>query len=1413
MSFSRRVLLSAAALLLSGLPFGAFAETTTQTFANVGTAEISGDAGVELINRGNDTYALVFTNAQTTTFTFNSDWTVTEFLVVGGGGAGGGNGGAGGGGGGVIWYTNALLAADNVRTRFTSDQSISLTVGAGGTGAFKSPGVPGGSSSLAIGTAVYTAFGGGGGGNYNDPPSVDRNAVPGVDGTGCGAAGYADGGTGVTTTMDTSKPGYYANNSGTGTKESNQTYCAGGGGAGEVGGNAVTTGTKMGGKGGDGLPCSITGSEIYYAAGGGGSTSNPNTTKLEDEAVGGLGGGGHASAKGSRTDGVGTEPSDPSVHASGFGCGGGGGGGGSGACCFGGNGSAGIVVLAITPAGPEPDADKPTVSAVRSALTPLFVRLDATLTSAGQGHSAATVSFAFGKETAGDYETVTNALLSGDSLSILRTGLEQGASYEWKIRVENAAGKVAETNGSFTVPTADEGPGTGGTLTDLGNGEYVHVFTSETGGEFTFEAPSVPVFAEVLAVGGGGAGGVIGGGGGAGGFGLASNVVLSGSYRVTVGAGGAWPVLDSMSYPRSGPHYDGKDTMLVGEDGTIPVFAHGGGGGGSASTAAAKGNDGGSGGGASGEEIATGGNSLDDQGNPGGGFASAMPGASAGGGGAGEPGGLLVNKKSGSGGAGLPCSITGTNVWYAGGGGGGVASDWWYGYQPGEGGKGGGGKGGAHLSNEERTFGEPGENGTNGLGGGGGGSSGNRGDQCGCRPGNGGSGILVLRYKTTDISDPIPRIRLVGIEPKSDTTALLRWDIPFAGPDTSLCDVTATWSEDLSTASFTTLLASGTAGPDQAALPNLLPGRSYEVFITARNGLAGGVATSETLRFTMPADGAMPQTFQPAQPVVGSFTCVNSTDGPFADLEGTLLQPGTGSGFEDCTLAVYFGTNNVLSKMEKRIVATAPDADGKFAFRLENIPLDTIVHATVEVSNGAGFIDRLGTSFRTYSDTTLEEPTASSEQLVVTFRDQVRKIGCGTTTAWFRWSTDGGRTWEESPLGSFSPTDPTNGWTVVRTAPVFNREIHYEFFCSNAIAVHSVSNSIVPLDRSVYRWDPTKLQGAWDSADSWLCDVEPAVGYPTAGSTAVFSHMTTQVRVTMTNEDAAVHCLQIDPGDGSYAKNKDLVFIGRNGGAFAIDTFGSGDTVRMEDSHLTFQSLKVQFPGEYTLDFGPNCTLSLLNGSEVRANLRSSEDNFTLELTGDSCLHSTSDFSFTGKSPRIFLSDRGFLETTGRFNFGTGTQVYMEGRNPAMQSVKGDNPGFIGTATVDVSLPEDVYGDDYPPYEGYEAGYCDEVGQRRAIIRTANRHWTWPNFSAKMTFHIAPTSPGRSHGRDKDYLLMDFRANNFTDGSGITDTNKVSVTGLREGEYAYWVWDYNKPNPSRLYVHTKSDPATVLLFR
>lgn len=249
----------------------------------------------------------------------------------------------------------------------------------------------------------------------------------------------------------------------------------------------------------------------------------------------------------------------------------------------------------------------------------------------------------------------------------------------------------------------------GGTVTEAG-GYRIHTFTSSDlfrvikGG-----------FADVLLVAGGAGGGRMCGGGGAGGFlykegiYIPSNIVLP----VTIGAGGAHGVGD-------GVH---------GSNGNDSIFAWLtaiGGGAGSYNT----GFDGGSGGGCWYLASAIGGSGTSGQGNKGGnGYGvSGNWGVGGGGGGAGAAGANPSSVYPTAGGAGLACSINGSSVYYAGGGGGGTTdSRWGYGASGGVGGGGASAYGG-------------GTNGTANTGGGGG--------SCYTgTPGDGGSGICIVRYR------------------------------------------------------------------------------------------------------------------------------------------------------------------------------------------------------------------------------------------------------------------------------------------------------------------------------------------------------------------------------------------------------------------------------------------------------------------------------------------------------------------------------------------------------------------------------------------------------------------------------------------------------------------------------------------
>ena len=294
------------------------------------------------------------------------------------------------------------------------------------------------------------------------------------------------------------------------------------------------------------------------------------------------------------------------------------------------------------------------------------------------------------------------------------------------------------TVSTFAYSSITNGTATTGTATN--NGVYnLLTFTSiaSSGTSASLDVTSAGAV-DYLVVGGGGGGGYaaanVGGGGGAGGFrtNVAGNLSgggtqaeapltpATGSYTVTVGAGGA-----------------GATSSAAGLNGGNSAFGSiislGGGGGGSAGSftqSVMDGQSGGSGGGSAARgdnppPHGVAGSGTSGQGLSGGTYAPGGDNGGGGGGGASGVGG--TNSTGGPGGAGLTSTITGTAVTLAGGGsgghynGGGIA-----------GGAGGGGNGGG--SNINATAGT-----ANTGGGGGGGGRGNN-------SAGGGSGIVILRY-------------------------------------------------------------------------------------------------------------------------------------------------------------------------------------------------------------------------------------------------------------------------------------------------------------------------------------------------------------------------------------------------------------------------------------------------------------------------------------------------------------------------------------------------------------------------------------------------------------------------------------------------------------------------------------------
>lgn len=253
----------------------------------------------------------------------------TEILVVAGGGGGSSIIGGGGGGGGVI---------SNTSTSFRFGIPLTVTVGAGGRGAFgytggkdTEAGYPGYDSVL----GSLTAIGGGGtlGWDTTALPVLSGNRTwnkdGGSGGGGSGSTGSISGFTGNTLGgVGTTNQGFAG---GTGSDP----YGAGGGGAGEVGHSQSVHGNL---NGGSGIQSSITGSATYYGGGGGGGRrlsgggSGPS--------AGGVGGGGNGMGDGSFNS-----------NQNGAANTGGGGGGGnfngvSPSSQSGGNGGSGVVIIA-----------------------------------------------------------------------------------------------------------------------------------------------------------------------------------------------------------------------------------------------------------------------------------------------------------------------------------------------------------------------------------------------------------------------------------------------------------------------------------------------------------------------------------------------------------------------------------------------------------------------------------------------------------------------------------------------------------------------------------------------------------------------------------------------------------------------------------------------------------------------------------------------------------------------------------------------------------------------------------------------------------------------------------------------------------------------------------------------------------
>lgn len=280
-------------------------------------------------------------------------------------------------------------------------------------------------------------------------------------------------------------------------------------------------------------------------------------------------------------------------------------------------------------------------------------------------------------------------------------------------------------------------------------------------GKHTLEITNPGIgYIDVLIVGGGGGGASrCGGGGGAGGVIMKTISISTGNYPIILGKGG-----NGLQSNGSGEAQNGYSSYAFGE------VALGGGYG----SSTAIGGSGGSGGGARGNTTSARSSYNPEQGKSGGGSKpqeESIRALGGGGGGYSQPGGSSDKSDNNisKGGDGFNASkIFGTDFgdqgWFAGGGGGGGGSgDEYIAY----GGKGGGGNGNSGSTDDSTA-------GINNTGGGGGGGGFN--DSVNYNGKNGGSGIVLIRYPISEISNNFASGKYIRLQ-KNDTGILNIYEI------------------------------------------------------------------------------------------------------------------------------------------------------------------------------------------------------------------------------------------------------------------------------------------------------------------------------------------------------------------------------------------------------------------------------------------------------------------------------------------------------------------------------------------------------------------------------------------------------------------------------------------------------------
>ena len=772
-------------------------------------------------------------SASTKDYTFTTtENLICDILIVGGGG-GGGDGG--GGGGGYVSVTNLNIPVG----------SCSVKVGNGGSGGASGiGGSQGASSTFIVDGTTYTAYGGGGGGVAGGTaPAHTTGQVGSYGGNGCDivvAQTYTStqgnrGGTAIVSSYGSGGGG-----GGAGGVGSNANFAS----PGVIAGSGLQY--YRGGTGGNGLPNSITGTEIYYAGGGtGGANTNQGTdttTQIVPIGGGGIGSRAPSAVGGNGIDGTGGgggggDPERTVASARG----------GSGIVIIryrrqtqSSVSNARLLLDATTTGtasiefrrgvGADAQNDFRIINDSNSSL-----KLQCENTTQSFADSTANIAWFSSNETIIHKNTTMNGRVgvgtvyhATRTLDVVGDANVSGTVSMGNLNISSSNSmtitNTITSNTTLTIgnslvslpneivvsPMPAEIVVAGTTFGTIGTTDRYISFPysgSATTKDYTFTTTE-NLICDILVVGGGGCGGRSGGGGGTV---LYTQNVYSpvGSYTVKVGNGGISLKTGGVGDTQGA---NGNDSDIL--FGATTIFKAKGGGFGAANNNVITGGTGGSGGGSestgsvsvvsSANIISTNissssfttttsaPNGTTIRGNVGGLGAIKLPGyyyyVGGGGGGAGGTGGNgnTTNNISGAGGSGVNISITGTNIMYGSGGSGGVYNDYTQGNVPATPGNvtDGGGTGAYNINSISYYGSIP----TAGRGGGGGGWGVNvqTGEQI--YPRDGGSGIVIIRYRK-----PPAETVVSAIIPGTTERYI---SFPYSGTGTTK-DYTFTTTEDL----------------------------------------------------------------------------------------------------------------------------------------------------------------------------------------------------------------------------------------------------------------------------------------------------------------------------------------------------------------------------------------------------------------------------------------------------------------------------------------------------------------------------------------------------------------------------------------------------------------------------------------